>query len=140
LLRGGFAMSIGRRRFVGALVVALLAAVGVILAWPPPAETVTISVTATPGMNITGNYEVDGAKSPIDTVAPTQWVLTGREVSCWIQKGDQPSELSVRIAADEAYASASAGLGQGVNVGFRRRGRWITRSKAMWANTSQVAP
>jgi hypothetical protein len=124
--------------FVGVVILGLLAAVGARLVWPQPAHTVTISVSATTGTRINGHYEVDGVKSRIDSEAPTQFVLTGREVSCWIQKDDQPGELAVRIAVGEAYASASAGPGQGVNVGFRRRGRWITRSEEYWANTSQV--
>jgi hypothetical protein len=125
--------------FVGVVILGLLAAVGASLVWPPPAQTATISVSATPGAKITGHYEVDGIKTKIDSEAPTQFVLTGREVSCWILKDDQPGELSVRIAVDEAYASASAGPGQGVNVGFRRRDRWITKSEEFWANTSQAA-
>jgi hypothetical protein len=131
----------GRRGlFIGVLIVCLLAVVGASLVWPPPAQTVTISVSSTPGTKIRGNYEVDGVKSQIDTEAPTKFGLTGREVSCWIQKDDQPGELSVRIVVDEVYASASAGPGQGVNVGFHRRGRWITRSEAIWANTASTAP
>jgi hypothetical protein len=125
---------------VGVLIVCLLAAVGATLVWPPPAQTVTISVSATPGIKITGNYEVDGIKSEIDSKAPTQFVLTGREVSCWVQKDDRPGELSVKIAMEEVVASASAGPGRGVNVGFRRRGRWITKSEAFWANTATAAP
>ena len=124
--------------FVGVLIVCLLAAVGAILVWPAKAQTVTISVSATPGTKVTGNYEVDGIKSEIDSEAPTQFLLTGREVSCWIQKDDRPGELSVRIAMEDAFASATAGPGQGVNVGFRRRGRWITRSEAFWASTATV--
>ena len=130
-----------RKGFVaGVLTVCALAAVVGCLLWPLPALTVTISVSASPGTKITGNYEVDGVKSEIDAEAPTQFVLTGREVSSWIKKDDQPGELSVKIALGEGFASASAGPGQVVNVGFRRRGRWITRSEAFWANTAQNAP
>jgi hypothetical protein len=126
--------------FVGVLIVCLLAAMGATLVWPATAQTVTISVSATPGTKISGNYDVDGIKSEIDSEAPTQFILTGREVSCWIQNDEHPGEVSVRIAVGDAYASASAGPGQGVNVGFRRRGRWITRSEEFWANTAPAAP
>ena len=126
--------------FVGVLVVCVLVGIGAILAWPVPARTVTISISATPGTKITGSYEVDGVKSQIDAKAPTQIIVTGREVACRVQKEDAAAELTVRIALDKKFASATAGPRQGVNVGFRGRGNWLTSSEEFWANTSQAAP
>jgi hypothetical protein len=132
-------MSSRKIAFIGVLVIGLLMAAGAILLWPVPASSVTISIAATPGTKITGNYEVDGVKSQIDTEAPMQIVATGREVTCSIHEDKQSSELTVRVSVGKKFASATAGPGQGVNVGFRRRGNWLTRSDEFWANTSQVA-
>ncbi len=63
--------------FIGVLIVCLLAAVGATLVWPATAPTVTISVSATPGTKISGNYEVDRVKSEIDSEEPAKFVVTG---------------------------------------------------------------
>jgi hypothetical protein len=127
-----------KRWFVGVLVLGLLAA-GVILAWPLPARTVTIVVSGTSGTKITGNYEVDGVASQIDSEAPTQFVVTGRDVTCSIHKDDHPGEMSIRIATDDGWASATAGPNHGVRVGYRS-GNGLTKAESFWATNLQPKP
>jgi hypothetical protein len=124
----------------GVPIMFLVVVAGAILISPAPARLVTISVTATPGTRITGSYQVDGVTSQVDTEAPTEFSATGREVTFAIRKNDQPGEMSVRIATGEGWASATAGPNRGVEVGYRSRGKWLTRAESFWATNLNAAP
>jgi hypothetical protein len=104
---------------VGPLVVlALLVAGGVWLAWPKK-NTVTIEVfPGTPGVAFHGTADVDGVSRELTGTVPDQFVLEGYRITYSLTSGDEAGEFRVK-ATIGGVAIGSSGSGNPPTKGVR---------------------
>ena len=95
---------------VGFLVVLLLAAAAAVWYARPKPAAVTIDVTGTRGLPVTGTCDVDGTPQELTGVVPTRFVLQGSRVTFSLTTTADAGEFQVKAAiADQVYGSLGSG-------------------------------
>jgi hypothetical protein len=99
----------------------------------PKKTTLTVEVTGTPGLTITGTCEVDGSSRELTGAVPTQFVLEGYRVTYSLVSTKDSGEFRVRaLIGDQAYGSAGSASPPKYGVRGWVKSSWWGAPPANW--------